>query len=144
MLLVIFGIIDLSWYIYGYSTIYMGSRNGAEKASEIPPMPNRVGPALDANDQCVYNILLEVQKNAVFFPDLTSHNPSYVTISYPEGRGLGKQVEVNVSYTVEPLTPLWNLVSFGQQGRIPISVTTRRTIESLGNNPNSPNLVACN
>lgn len=139
MLVVLFGIIDFGWYIYNYATIYMATRDGAEKASQVPP----VNPQ-NASDVCTYNVLLEIQNNAVLIPDLTTHNPSYVTISYPVKRALGEQVEVRVNYTVQPLTPLWNLMRFGNQGRIALNVATRRTIESLGNNPNSPNLVACN
>ena len=147
MLVVLFGIIDFGWYVYNYATIYMATRDGAEKGSQLPPMPNKLGNMNRTSstvDVCVYNILSEIQQNAVLIPNLTSNTPSYVSISYPVKRALGEQIEVRTSYTVQPLTPLWNLVRFGNQGRITVSVATRRTIETLGNNPNSPNLVACN
>lgn len=143
MLVLLFGIIDFGWYIYNYATIYMATRDGAEKASQVPPMPDKLNP-MNTGDDCVRNILADIQHNAVLIPDLTTRNPNPVTISYPGKRALGEQIQVNVVYTIEPLTPLWNLMRFGNQGRISINVTTRRTIESLGANPNSLNLVACN
>ena len=42
LLFVIFGIIDMGWYIYGYSTVYQAARNGTQKASQIPPAINKV------------------------------------------------------------------------------------------------------
>lgn len=151
MLLVIFGIVDMSYYIYGYATVYMSVRNGAEKATQIPPMPNRLNP-LDRNDICVYNILKEMQDNAVLFPDLTGITPGYpaagnIEILYPVKRAVGEQIQVKITYNLEPLTPLWRLVPIGNSGMFPVSITTRRSIEMLGNNPNityAPNLVVCN
>ena len=50
LLLLIFAIIDMGWYIYGYATIYQAARNGAQKASEVPPQIARVSPALNRAD----------------------------------------------------------------------------------------------
>ena len=44
IVMVIFGIIDMGWYIFGYATVYQAARNGAEKAAEIPPYPNKISP----------------------------------------------------------------------------------------------------
>ena len=147
LLFVIFGIIDMGWYIYGYSTIYQAARNGTQKASEIPPTIANVSPALNRSDICVTNVLNATQSGAVLFPDLTSGtNPNNtIAISYPgSGRALGQPVQVAITYNIQPLTPLWRLVTFGTQGTMRVTTTARRSIESLGENPNAVNYVACN
>jgi Flp pilus assembly protein TadG len=147
LLFVIFGIMDMGWYIYGYSTIYQAARNGTQKASEIPPTIANVSPALNRSDICVTNVLNATQSGAVLFPDLTSGtNPNNtIAISYPgSGRRLGQPVQVAITYNIQPLTPLWRLVTFGTQGTMRVTTTARRSIESLGENPNAVNYVACN
>jgi Flp pilus assembly protein TadG len=147
LLFVIFGIMDMGWYIYGYSTIYQAARNGTQKASEIPPTIANVSPALNRSDICVTNVLNATQSGAVLFPDLTSGtNPNNtIAISYPgSGRALGQPVQVAITYNIQPLTPLWRLVTFGTQGTMRVTTTARRSIESLGENPNAVNYVACN
>lgn len=139
LVLILFGTIDLGYYLYGYATIYEAARNGSEKASLLPPYPAKLN---DSSDACVSNIMREVQKGAVLFPDLASR-PGGVTISYPGTRALGQPIEVTVTYNIEPLTPIWQFVMFGNNGQMTVSSTSRRSIESLGNNPNAPNLVAC-
>lgn len=142
ILIVVFGIIDMSWYIYGYSTIYQAARNGAEKAAEIPPHPSRINP-LDRNELCVQNILGAIQSQATLFSDLTSSEKNAVTISYPATRALGEPIEIGVIYDLDPLTPMWQLVGFGNGGRMRVTTVARRSIENLGENPNSANLIAC-
>jgi hypothetical protein len=156
MVLVLFGIIDLGYYIYGYASIYQAARNGAEKAAELPPFPRFVGPlragAPDSTETCVSNILASTQAVAGQFPDLTNGtNPANtITINYPtlnaSGaplRALGSPIEVSITYQLRPLTPLWRFVTFGTQGTMQIRTTARRSIEALGNNPTAVNLVAC-
>jgi len=53
-------------------------------------------------------------------------------------------VQVAITYNIQPLTPLWRLVTFGTQGTMRVTTTARRSIESLGENPNAVNYVACN
>jgi len=148
MLVVIFGIIDFGWYVYSYATVYMAARNGAEKATMLPPMMSRVGSGLDMSDSnCVGSIVNAIGKSAPLFDDLAT--PANISIRYPSGtRDTGEPIEVTVRYTVTPLTPLWNLIPFSDNnGEIVVSATTRRSIEVLGNNPNqryAPNLTACN
>ena len=147
MLFVLFGIIDMGWYIYGYSTVYQAARNGSQKASELPPTIAQVSPALNRNDVCVKNVLDAAQVGAVLFPDLTTGtNPNNtIAISYPSGiRGLGRPVQVAITYNIQPLTPIWRFVTFGTQGTMRVTTTARRSIESLGENPNAVNYVACN
>ena len=147
LLFVIFGIMDMGWYIYGYSTIYQAARNGTQKASEIPPTIANVSPALNRSDVCVTNVLNATQSGAVLFPDLTNGtNPNNtIAISYPgSGRNLGQPVQVAITYNIQPLTPLWRLITFGTQGTMRVTTTARRSIESLGENPNAVNYVACN
>ena len=152
LILLLFGIIDLSYYIYGYGTMYQAVRNGAEKAAELPPFPRFVGPLSatpNRNEICVSNILSETQRVAFRFSDLTTA-PNSININYPARdannqplRALGAPIEVSIEYYIRPLTPLWRLVTFGQQGTMRIRTTARRSLEALGDNPTALNLVAC-
>jgi hypothetical protein len=148
LILIVFGIIDLGYYIYGYASIYQAARNGAEKAAELPPFPSKVGPirsSPDKTDVCVMNILSATHAVEGQFPDLTDgSNPSNsINISYPGTRALGSPIEVSIVYRLQPLTPLWRFVTFGSQGTMTIRTTARRSIEALGDNPTALNLVAC-
>jgi len=155
LVLVLFGIIDMSYYIYGYASIYQAARNGAEKAAELPPFPRFVAPlragAPDSTETCVSNILAATQAISGQFPDLTdgTNAANTVTIAYPTVgnnpplRALGASIEVSINYQLRPLTPLWRFVTFGTQGTMQIRTTARRSIEALGNNPTAVNLVAC-
>ncbi len=153
MLVVLFGIIDFGWYVYGYATVYMASRSGAEKATMLPPLETRVGANVDpdSTNQCVSSIYKQIAQTAPLFEDIV--DSGNIRISYPDatnkksGRLLGSTVEVKVSYDITPLTPLFRLVGFGNEGALNATVTTRRTIESLGDTPNAnvaPNFAACN
>ncbi len=146
LLLLTFGIIDLGWYIFGYATIYQAVRNGAEKAAEIPPYPNKLTP-INRGDLCVSTIISATLDGTpeVLFRDLASgQNGNTISISYPSGkRALGEPIEISLTYNVPPLTPFWRFITFGNQGSMQVVSTTRRSIEQMGDNPNSPNLVAC-
>jgi len=154
LILVVFGIIDLGYYIYGYASIYQAARNGAEKAAELPPGRRFVEPARatpDKTETCVSNIIQATQAFAGGFADLTDgSNPNnQITINYPEAslRGanpeLGEPIEIGIVYQLRPLTPLWRFVTFGNSGTMTIRTTARRSIEALGNNPTAVNFVAC-
>jgi Flp pilus assembly protein TadG len=142
LLFLLFGIIDLGYYIYGYASIYQAARNGAEKAAEIPPYPSKLA---DTTDICTRSIMDATQAYANAFRDMTdgSNLNNKITISYPSDRRLGYPIEVSVVYQLRPLTPLWRFVTFGNQGTMTIRTTARRSIEALGNNPTAVNLVAC-
>ena len=136
LLIILFGIVDLGYYIYGYQTIYEAARNGSEKAAELAPFQSKLSP-LDPTEDCVHAVLDETQKGVVLFSDFSSSN---VQISYPDNntRALGEPIQVEITYNIQPLTPLFRLVSFGNQGVMPVHVTARRSIESLGFGPPSP------
>jgi Flp pilus assembly protein TadG len=147
LLFVIFGIIDLGWYIYGYSTVDQAARNGTQKASEIPPAIGKVTPTLNRADICVTNVLSATQAGAIFFPDMTTGTTAgnTIAISYPTGtRGLGQPVQMDITYQIRPLTPLWRFVTFGTQGTMTVRTSARRSIESLGENPTALNYIVCN
>jgi hypothetical protein len=155
LVLVVFGIIDLGYYIYGYASIYQAARNGAEKAAEIPPWPSKVAPLRatpDTTDICVQSILDAAQAVNGQFPDLRDgSNPNNrIQISYPvldtSGqplRALKQPIEITIVYQLRPLTPLWRFITFGAQGTMTIRTTARRSVEALGNNPTAVNFVAC-
>ena len=143
MLLVLFGIIDLGYYIYGYSTIYFAARNGTEVASELPPYDTQLK---NSGDGCTGAILDATQKGVVIFSDFSTNN---VRISYPNGptsRELGQPIEVRIQYDIQPLTPLFRLVRFGNNGALPVNIAARRSIEGLGNGPitaQNPSGIVC-
>lgn len=144
LLLVLFAVIDLGYYIYGYSTIYFAARNGTEVAAELPPYPDNLN---NAGDPCTKRIFDVTKEGVVLFSDFSSNN---VTISYPNGnnsRALSEPIQVRVQYSIQPLTPLFRLVRFGDsQGRLAVNIAARRSIESLGNIPPSedyPNGISC-
>lgn len=145
LLSLIFAIIDMGWYIYGFATISQAARNGAEVAAQLPPFEDTLADEdLLADDPCHITIVDEVQEDAALYT-LTSDN---VTVSYPNGssRDLGNPIEVAVRYDLEPLTPLFQWLPLGNNGRFTITASAVRSIESLGSTPASeenPNGVAC-
>ena len=143
LLLILFGIVDLGYYIYGFQTIYEAARNGSEVAAGLAPFQSKLSP-LDPNEDCVHTILDATQKGVVLFSDFSSNN---VQISYPTNkRELGEPIQVDITYNVQPLTPLLRLFSFGNQGVMPVHVSARRSVESLGLGPPSvthPNGIVC-
>ena len=138
LLLIIFGIVDLGYYVYSYSTIYQAARNGTEKASNLGPFKI---PAAD--DDCMQAIKDATAQGAVLFPNITNS----VTVSYPTGqRALGQPIEVRIDYTIQPLTPLFRFVAFGNQGAMQIRISARRSLENMGFGPPSdehPNGLVC-
>ena len=136
----------MGWYIFGYATVYQAARNGAEKAAEIPPFPNKVNP-LDRTDNCVATILDATRAGTpeVMFTDIASGaNGNTFALSYPSGqRKLGDPIQIDMVYNIQPLTPFWRFITFGSQGTMRVKMATRRSIESMGDNPNSPNQFAC-
>jgi hypothetical protein len=149
LMLVLFGIIDLGYYIYGYGTIFMAARNGTEKAAELAPYKSTIRPSLDSSDPCVKAVLEEVARGAVLFPDIVNN----VKISYPDSSGgsngerkLGEPIQVLITYNIKPLTPLFQFVSFGSQGVMPVQIAARRSLENLGSGPRSadnPDRIVC-
>src|SRR5438067_10204576 len=88
--LILFGIIDLSYYIYGYATIYQAARNGTEKAMNLPPQQSKISP-IDTSDDCVNAILRATEQGAVLFPDIANS----VQIAYPDNntRAIGSPIQ---------------------------------------------------
>lgn len=147
ILMLIFGIIDMGWYIFGYATVYQAARNGAEKAAEAPPYQTKVNP-LNRSDECVLSILGATREGVpeVMFTDIVSNtNGNSFSITYPNAnkRDLGQPIQINLTYNIQPLTPFWRFITFGNQGTMRVQMATRRTIESLGDSPNVGNLSAC-
>ncbi len=139
LLILLFGIIDLGWYLFAYTTVWNATRNGAEIAAQVPPTPfvlnrqeNGVAawagnlPARPpqypdaATDPCVCAILRAAgvsdhncaSGRRAVYPFTTSQ----LSIGYPpvlgtgNPRSIGRPVEVRIDTTVRPLTPLVQLV----------------------------------
>lgn len=151
MLFLLFAIIDLGWYIYGYATIYNAARRGSEEASQIPPYETSLD---DESDPCTFAIAKAVRDaSQPFFKISVGDANNGLTISYPtsEPRKLGAPIEVAVVGTMQPLTPLmslgrtFGLGSVGPDGTsvIKIRSVSRRTVESLGFKLSSANGSPC-
>jgi hypothetical protein len=147
LLALLFGIIDLSYYIWGYATIFNAARNASEKAAMLPPFPETLAenytnnPSLYLSDPCMRTIVEQARDAAGQF----QMQPSDVQIRYlpaasgQEVRKLGRPIEVVIRYDIQPLTPL---VSFfagalgNGTGVMNVTAVAQRSIESLGSNPN--------
>jgi hypothetical protein len=138
LLLILFGIIDLGYYVYSYSTIYQAARNGTETASNLGPFKIPT-----SDDNCMQAIKDATAKGAVLFPNITN----FMTVSYPSGqRALGEPIQVQIDYQIEPLTPLFRFVTFGTQGKMRVLIAARRSVENMGFGPPSdehPNGLVC-
>jgi len=158
LFIILFAIIDFGYYIYGFATVYQSARNGAEVAATAPPYPNTVpanGVPNDA-DPCVKHVLEAVAEDATLFDGIEDgvriYYPDYVVdpstgnfLDYEDRRRLGYPIEVEVTYRLEPLTPLWNMAPFigNETGVVTISTVTRRTIGNFGRDPTADNLESC-
>jgi hypothetical protein len=178
LLVILFGIIDMGWLIFAYATVSQGARAGAEVAAQLPPYQSWLdygepGGSPGApftnikDDKCVNTIVNAVRQDSVLFRgegegglnggrDIgasTGIGLDYIKIWYPDGaesRNLIDRgpIEVQVSYPVRPLTPLFSLLRLGnEEGNgdrsLNITITVRRSIENLGLSPESPIGVAC-
>jgi hypothetical protein len=151
MVVLLFGIIDMGWYVYGYASIYQAVRNGSEAAASLPPFEDTLtDPALQADDPCYHTIVEEVKEDATMFQDIGN----FVEIDYPDDtidnkRDLGNPIEVKVkNYNIVPLTPLFQFIRLGNTGNgvFTVNASAIRSIESLGNTPVSddyPNGIVC-
>jgi hypothetical protein len=142
-LVVIFGIIDMGYYIYGFSTIYNAARNASDVAAEIPPYPSKLN---TPSDDCVKRVRDTVTESTGILGDFNTSGS--IQISFPTNkRALGEPIQVRVEYRISPLTPLFQLVPIGdEQGRMTVIVEARRSIETLGNGPvttRNPNGIVC-
>jgi hypothetical protein len=160
LLVVVFGIIDFGYFIYGYATIYHAARSATEVASGAPPYYSRIeaGPPYN-EDFCISKIIDAAQAPAVLFNNPSFREANAVTISYPDyivdpgtgdpllpedRRQIGYPIEVTVEYDVQPLTPLWQLMPvLDWEDGITIRTTARRSIEGYGRDPTAEDLSAC-
>jgi Flp pilus assembly protein TadG len=162
LLIIVFGIIDIGYYVYSYATVYQAARRGSDLAAYYPPYVTRldgadiVDPdtgetrwdpdAYDMSDKCVYAVVAGTQKGAILV-DLSDidHNRDHFSILYfpapdqeadmeaEEPRKPGKTVQVAITHTVDPLTPLFGLVPvFGNQGKMTVYAKSMRTIQGRG------------
>lgn len=158
LLIILFGIIDMGYYVYSFAAVYQAVRNGAEQASVAPPFPSKAldGTLPDGTDPCVMAIQ-EAANGQLFLHDVTPYlqitYPEYVLdgvggapVAYEDRRELGYPIEVRVvEYKIEPLTPLSQLVPVFSEpgGGFSISASARRSIRSFGLDPGAENLSPC-
>jgi TadE-like protein len=159
LLLVIFGIMEFGYIIFAYSTVSQAARNGAERAAQLPPhqtwlaykgnVPSGV-PNWRA-DPCTNSVMEAVESDTTLFDGRFNDGrdvAEFVTISYPNGgatRNLTQRgpIQVTIDYPVRGITPLFQLLRFGNNGTINLRVTQRRSLENLGTDPTRPRGVAC-
>jgi len=165
LFMILFGIIDVSYYVFSYATVAQAARNGAEAAAQLPPYESWL--LLDgtpvgqdgwsglAADDCYSTILRQVESDAPMIPGIGNS----VAISYPtdttpgvadeQTRNLTVRgpIEVSVEVTLAPLTPIFQTInrtaSGGTTENWVLRASARRSIENLGLNPESPNGVSC-
>jgi hypothetical protein len=147
LLLLIFGIIDFGWYIYGYATVYQAARNGSEAAAQLPPFEETLEDTVRrATDPCYGTIVNEVQEDSAMFDLTNSVNVNYPDEDYSPKRALGNPIEVEVTLDIRPLTPLFQMVPLGNNGVFTVASRSVRSIEALGNTPPTeehPNGIVC-
>lgn len=145
LLILFFGIIDLGYFIYCYGSVHQAVRRGSTTAAYYPPYITQLGnkPYGYNDDPCVQHVIHAVQKGAVLvdYSDIITNRLKFgiayrpspdPSAPYGDYRAIGNTVEVTMSYTVEPLTPLMSLIPvFGQRG-ITIHASSMRTILSQG------------
>ncbi len=117
----IFGIIELGWYVYNYSALENAARRGSEQAAKEAPLPVNIAKATDG---CVMSIRAETVRNLVLIP-LANDKISVTYIDPNEGRKLGNPIEVRVQYTGEFLTPLFSFIGVST---FDLDFSSRRTI----------------
>lgn len=161
LLILLFGIIDIGYYVYCYGTVYQAARRGSDLAAYYPPFPTRLDgadvqdedgntyydpDAYDLSDKCVYAVVKGTQTGAVLV-DLSKidRDREQFSITYrpapdqdpdpkdKDPRKPGKTVVVAITHTIDPLTPLFGLIPvFGDQGRMTVYATSMRTIQGRG------------
>lgn len=147
LLILFFGIIDLGYFIYCYGAVHQAVRRGSTSAAVFPPYASQFKDGtFNTDDPCVQQVINTIQKGAVLvdYSDIAT-NRSKFGLAYRDSpapdadknndnyRDIGYTVEVTMSYTVDPLTPLMSLIPvFGKRG-ITIKASSMRTIISLGN-----------
>jgi hypothetical protein len=156
LLIVLFGIIEFGWMIFAYSTVSQAARNGAEAAAQLPPYQSWMDLRTTSPtgyeyraDDCVNAILTAIETDlTIIGSGANGQRPmaDFVNINYPRGattRNLDDRgpIEVTITYPVNGLTPLWNLL--GMPDGITMRVTQRRSIENLGRDPTRIQGVAC-
>lgn len=161
LLIVLFGIMEFGYIIYAYSTVSQAARNGAERASQLPPFQTwiayKTAPPSDPLytswriDPCTNAVMEAIESDTTLFSGEINEGRDVsdsVFISYPEGantRNLTDRgpIEVRIQYTVSGITPLFQLINLNGGQGITLQVTQRRSLENLGNDPTKPRGVAC-
>jgi hypothetical protein len=145
----IFGIVDMGYYVWGYVTIYSAARDASEKAAMVPPFPETLAYLYDTGnpgqrlewqkDPCTREI---VEQATILATDQFPVDSQRITIRYAPGpadqqRRVGRPIEVIVEHEIEPLTPLVQFIQaeLGNNGVMSVRAVSQRTIEALGQSP---------
>jgi hypothetical protein len=142
--------------------VSQAARNAAEAAAQLPPyrswLAYKTNPPADARfpgftgDSCVGTIINAATSDATLFGGAINSGRNladFVDITYPvtgrDTRNLNDRgpIEVTITYQVQGITPLFQLLNVGDGNGITIKVTQRRSIENLGVDPTTPRGVAC-
>lgn len=96
------GTAELSYYIFTYSQLENAARRASEWASKTPPLdPSKPN---DASDQC----LVLIKQHAIDGVFLSNLQPANISVSFPGAgkRAVGAQVQVNITYNGQWLSPI--------------------------------------
>jgi hypothetical protein len=121
LILILLGIVEVSYYVYTYSELENATRIASERASKTPPL-DPTSPNV-TTDQCSQMAKHEALRY-LFLSDVT---PDNITLAYPIGgeRIVGNQIEAKLTYTGDFLTPIGRRF-FGN--RLNFAFASRRTI----------------
>lgn len=127
LIMILLGIMEMGWYLYNNSAIDQAARRGSEQAAKEPPLRANTG---KASDPCVVEIRRQAQRN--LGPIKLADPASAITISYPnsgEDRDLGSEIQVQVRYQGQYLTPLASM--FGGSTFTITSMSRRSILDTM-------------
>lgn len=147
LLLLFFGIIEMSFYVYAWSNMQFASRRAAEEATQRQPRDvmtandYRNNVSYFNSDPCLQSILQEARHSGALNNDLQInqvdiHLSFYkgTTDSLPDGgtdaHQQGNVVEVNIQKEIQPLTPLLSMID--RDHTFQFNAFSRRTIIANG------------
>lgn len=124
MILIVLGIVELSYYIYTYSALENATRRASEWAFKSPP--STMTPADDdTTDKCAVLIKQAAMESVALY----TLKPSDIEVTFPGAklREVGTPIEVHVTYSTTWFTPLGRQL-FGPS--LTFDFRSRRTIGS--------------
>lgn len=162
LMALLFGAIDLGYYVFIWSEVQFSARRSAEQATKLQPRELRQptgyhNVAYIGTDPCLEAIFSEAQRSGYINGD-TRVDPADVFLTFHATSGtvagrtdanskfVGQVIQVRVHKEVTPLTPLTTWMMGGRDFKF--NATSRRTIVANGpsytmRGPNGENYNTC-